>query len=126
MESSSFNNDQLIIDELGSKILDSYTWWAKKRLLFNILVGLTGLLTIFTFGFNFYIADMLGILAWGLVANGLYSFGYVVESLVLVRTKGASRISQSRSLLFWLGTVAYMLVTLASGYFYFFALMHLD
>jgi len=67
--------------------------------------------------------DFLGIIMWGVVANGLYSFGYILESLIIVKTNGSRSLKQYRSLLFWVGTIAYVLVTIAFAYEYFATLM---
>lgn len=40
-------DDQLLNDDMiGIQLLDAHQYWLKKRLLFNILVGLAGLISL--------------------------------------------------------------------------------
>jgi preprotein translocase subunit SecY len=112
-------SEQLINEHLGIKVLDSYNYWSKKRLLFNILVGLAGLYPTIFCSFLFSMFDLFGILMWGFVANAGYSFGYVIESFVITKTNGVKSLSRYRNLLFWLGTISYVIVTISFGYLYF-------
>ena len=119
MSDSLPENEQLLNDDLGLKLLDSHKYWGKKRFLFNVLVGIAGLFSVFYFGFGLSGFDLLGILMWGVVANAFYSFGYVLDSQVIVGTKGGKSLEMYRPWLFWFGTIAYVLATIefASEYF---------
>jgi hypothetical protein len=112
----------LVKENMGLQLLQAHGFWNSKRWLFNLLVGITGLAAILVFGkMNFF--DLFGILAWGIIANGMYCFGYELESIVITRTKGVNNLQSFRQLLFWLGTASYMLVTLVSAYFYFVSML---
>lgn len=112
MESSIFDNtkeDQA----LGIKLLESHRFWSKKRLLFNIVVGLAGLISVITFlGNSITVFDLFGIIMWGIVANALYSIGYVWDSYIISKSKGERSLSNNRDSLFWLGTIAYVIVSI--------------
>jgi hypothetical protein len=113
-------NEKSLLDEtIGLKLLDSHRFWAKKRLLFNLIVGVAGLIPTLYFILQFYFLDIFGILAWGLVANGLYSIGYVLESIVITKSDGNKSLKKRRNLLFWIGTISYALVSVSFGYSYF-------
>jgi len=98
-------------EHVGSLLQESHQYWLRRRGLFNVLVGLTGLGCLFLSqvwltGFFFL---LFGVVLWGVVANGLYSFGYVVESYLITNTSRAKGFGKGfREFLFWCGTLAYM------------------
>lgn len=121
MDNSLPEDSQILNEAIGVKLLDSHEYWSRMRLLFNILVGVAGLVPTVVFGFYLSLFGLFGIALWGLVANGLYSLGYVIESFIITKTKGSKSLKRSRSILFWLGTIAYVLVSLAFVYLYYLA-----
>jgi len=97
---------------VGLKLLEAYRFWNKKRLPFNIIVGTAGLLSVlFFFGLRFNVFDILGIIVWGLLANALYSVGYVLDSYLISISQGSRSLADSRVMWFWLGTIAYVIAT---------------
>jgi hypothetical protein len=62
-------------------------WWESRRLMYNVIVGVTGLVTLATIGAISLIPPglpgvrppLLAILAYGVLANICYTFGPVVE-----------------------------------------------
>lgn len=119
MNSSLPESDQLLNEALGLKLLDAHKYWAGKRLLFNLLVGSTGLISIIGFGYLDKVFYIFGIVFWGLTANAFYSTGYVLESFVITNSGGRKSLHQYRTLLFWSGTLSYMLVTFAVAHSYY-------
>lgn len=54
---------------------EAVQWWEKKRLIFNVLVGLSGL-TCIAMNLNaFQIYDIFNVVLWGGLANILFSTG---------------------------------------------------
>lgn len=107
---------------MGLQLIVSHDYWLKKRLVFNILVGLAGLYPmIFFFELN-ALFNLMGVILWGIVANAFYSIGYVLESYIITKSKGKKGLKPYRNLLFWLGTISYVLFTLAFGMIYFIAI----
>jgi hypothetical protein len=102
------NNSESI---LGTQLLESHNFWHKKRLLFNILVGSSGMLSLFISDLDFFPLSFIlfGSLMWGLVANAFYSTGYSLESFVITRSKGNKTLREVRVALFCLGTIFYIL-----------------
>jgi hypothetical protein len=102
------NNTESII---GVQLLESYYFWHKKRLLFNILVGSSGVLLLIISDLDFFPLSFIlfGSLIWGLVANAFYSTGYALESFVITRSKGNKTLREVRVALFCLGTIFYIL-----------------
>lgn len=103
---------------LSEKLKQAYDFWEpRRRIWFNVLVALPGLLSL-------YVArgplstNLPGAACWGLVANGLYSLGYVLDSRLIVASNGNRSLGRLRHFLFWIGTLAYMGLTAAVGFFY--------
>lgn len=95
---------------LGLKLLEAHRFWNKKRLLFNAVVGIAGVLSVlFFFDLNLNILDVIGIIIWGVVANALYSIGYVLDSYLITTSKGEKSLAGGRLIWFWLGTIAYVI-----------------
>lgn len=70
--------DQL---QLPRSAFETFKWWEKKRLLYNLLIGLSGLFLLFLLSFFrkgiFFI--LVPALLYGCVANVLYTFGFIAE-----------------------------------------------
>ncbi len=111
--------EQLSNELVGLQLMVSHGFWLRKRLLFNILVGLSGLFPSIFFYMESPIFNFLGTLLWGLAANAFYSFGYVIESYIITKSKGKRDLKPYRNSLFWVGTIAYMLVSLYVALVYF-------
>jgi len=110
MESSLFEykeEDQIV----GLKLLESHRYWSRKRILFNIIVGLGGVFSVLLFvGEETTLFDLFGMMLWGIVANAFYSTGYILDSYIISRSKGEKSLQDIRGLLFWIGTIAYVVV----------------
>lgn len=99
------------------KIIEAHNYWYKHRLQFNILVGLSGLCGLLLFGFftyDLYTISfiLLGSIMWGLVANGLYSLGFELDSFIIKSTNGKKSLGNNRVILYGVGTILYILVSL--------------
>ena len=67
--------------------LSLLTWWESRRLMFNAVVGGTGLFTLFVVYFISFIPpsahmpiDWRPVAAYGLLANVCYTFGWAIEA----------------------------------------------
>jgi len=95
----------------GQKLLNSHRYWSKKRILFNIIVGAAGIISVLlVLGSDLAIFDLFGIVMWGVVANAMFSFGYILESYIISKSNGHRDLQGNRETLFWLGTIAYVIV----------------
>jgi hypothetical protein len=115
-----FEEENLQDQNVALQLLESYRYWGRKRLVFNIVVGLAGLgATIQFSNFSIDLFDVFGMIAWGVVANGLYTFGFLWESVIIIKSKGARNLKANRNFLFWVGTLVYVFVSIffASVYF---------
>ncbi len=109
--------------DIENKLTQSNIFWLKKGLLFNIIVGISGIISISRFWNLITHFDILGIMIWGIVANAFYSFGYVFESLIINKTNGQSDLEKSRVWLFWIGTICYAIVTILYTHLYYYQLL---
>jgi len=95
----------------GQKLLDSHRYWSKKRILFNIIVGSAGIISVLlVLGPGLAIFDLFGIVMWGVVANAMFSIGFILESYIISKSNGQRDLQGNRDILFWLGTIAYVIV----------------
>lgn len=95
-------------------------WWEKKRIWFNVAVGLAGLLGItINIIHPFGIEDFIGIILWGMMANILYSVGILLEIVNQYYLKGRLNIFRFRRFFFIIGTLAYVFFTWVYVYFYY-------
>jgi len=105
---------------IKEKIFDSFIFWERRRMLFNVLVGITGLIVLiylisFTL-FPFNIFEFFGIFLWAFIANVLYSVGYVFESIIIFYSNGNKSFEKYRLALFCFGTMLYMLFSICYGF----------
>jgi len=95
----------------GQKLLESHRYWSKKRILFNIIVGSAGIISVLlVLGTGLTIFDLFGIVMWGVVANAMFSIGYIFESYIIAKSNGQRDLQGNRDILFWIGTIAYVIV----------------
>lgn len=93
-------------------LLESFNYWHRKRIHFNILVGISGFLpTLYFSHFHLKLFDLFGCIVWGILANILYSLGYVIESFYITQTDENNNFINYRNILFGLGTGLYMIVS---------------
>lgn len=110
MNNSIFDNSEEDRN-VGLKLLESHRYWSRKRILFNIIVGVAGLISVILFlGSDTTLFDLFGMIVWGVVANGLYSTGYILDSYIIIDSKGERSLGDKRVILFWIGTIAYVIV----------------
>lgn len=108
----------LILDQfffMDNKLAEAHRYWHRKRIYFNLAVGIAGFFSIRPYLSYFSGADLIDILLWALVANGVYSLGYVLDSYIIVSSKGKYSLGYSRLYLFLIGTGLCILVTYLAG-----------
>ncbi len=103
-------------------LLQTIKWWEKKRIWFNLLVGLSGVISMYTFNTNLSLlgcTDFVGIIIWGILANILYSTGIILETTNLYYFKSKIKLYKLRHLFWTVGTIAYCLWTTVYSFFYY-------
>jgi hypothetical protein len=111
MQDTLDNKEVFNKDLIGERLTDLYRFWMKRRVLFNVLVGLSGFISLMPL---FSVAPTfctMGTFGWGLIANGLYCVGYSIDSFLIIQSKGSIDYKGTREILFWLGTIAYCIVS---------------
>ncbi len=96
-------------------IFELIKWWEKKRVSFNLIVGITGIVALLIFGLPVLMELPLWtisrIIFYGIVLNGFYTLGWISEILIIVYFKKNRSIGKYKSLLFGLGTALSVFVT---------------
>ena len=101
------NNDS----NAGNQLIIAYVFWHKKRIVFNAIILLAGLIAVFLYFKRVRFTDIIGMGLWGVVANGLYCIGYSIESYFIITSKGQRSTRLLGQLLFWFLTIGYSILT---------------
>lgn len=99
--------------------LEIVRWWEwKRRLIYNAIVAVAGLPTVFI-GVLYFDAFMmaggeliLSALFWALAANAFYCLGWVIELLLMVYFKYSTGLGRLRIVVYIIGIVGSVFVTL--------------
>ena len=100
-------------------LTESHGYWLNYRIFFNLIVGLAGIIPVLLYLQHLRLSILCGITIWGVIANGLYSFGVVLEGLVITKTERARDFKRIRPILFWLGTLVFALLTFLCAFVFF-------
>jgi hypothetical protein len=105
MEDNDLLDDSITLKD--QSILDMIQWWEKRRLIYNLIVGLVGLFAAFVIiskpnPTSFFEILWFPALPYALFANTAYLAGWVLELLLRYYFKITLTVS-SRQTLLWLG-----------------------
>ncbi|WP_299122049.1 hypothetical protein [uncultured Tenacibaculum sp.] len=108
----------------SEKIIDGIKWWESKRWVFNLLVGLSGVLGIvkgiYVAAENiFVISDIFGIILLGIIANIFYSSGILVEIFDNYYFNNKLKMERFRVIFLILGCLLCCIYAYLSTYFYY-------
>lgn len=95
-------------------LLTAFGWWEKRRWIYNLVVGLTGVIFLM-FIPSFGGVELIGIMVYGLLANLCYSLGFLLEVVARYYFKNDTDFSAKRKLLFGAGLVISILITAVLG-----------
>ena len=100
---------------------DAVTWWEKRRIWFNVAVGVSGIAAILLTTNSISSSDIIDIILYGIVLNVMYSVGFVLEALDNHYFAQKLKIYKFRLGLCVLGTVSSVLITFvfAVSYYHF-------
>jgi hypothetical protein len=112
-------DDDILAHQKNTDILEKFQWWEKKRLLFNLAVGITGVIATILHCKHFGAFELFGTVAWGAVANILYSTGFLLEMIDYYYFKGNIKLEGVRMLLLITGTLCYVIVSYFFGMAYY-------
>jgi hypothetical protein len=122
-EQTDLLQDELARQEKG--LLYAFGWWEKKRILYNIVIFVTGIVTLyFTELFRLLPTGdlVVGIILWGLLANLAYCLGFFTEIAFKHYLKSSLDFTKGRQILFWLGVFISVLLTMAIPFWSAFAI----
>lgn len=104
----------LFEEKKEQSLLFAFAWWEKRRWIFNVIVGVTGILSLLLLSLlpllNFF--DLAGIILYGIIANLFYSLGFLIEAGARYYLKSQKDFTETRKQLFGLGLVISILVTI--------------
>lgn len=114
----------LFEEKQEQSLLAAFGWWEKRRLLYNLFTGGTGVLCLLLLSLFplLEFIDYLGILLYGIIVNVFYSLGFLIEVAARYYFKSQADFLQKRKMLFGLGLVISILVTAALVFAYGFML----
>ena len=95
----------------------AFTWWEKRRLMYNLIVGVLGILCLVSYGMmTINIIGWLNILFFGISLNAFYFFGFGTEMLLKKYFKADIDFAGLRSVLFWSGTILSVFLVLGISF----------
>jgi hypothetical protein len=101
----------------NEKIMSALTWWEKKRILFNLIVGALGVIGVFISPISMLKINILAVIFYGLMANLFYSVGFLLEAFDLYYFKSKLQLFRFRLVLFVIGLLVVGLVTFLGALF---------
>ena len=104
----------IFTDEVDRSLMTSFAWWEKRRLVYNLLMALSGLFAIILIG-SFYLDDLVVVLLYGVIANLFYSLGFFIEIGARYYFKSDRDFAEIRKTLFGIGLAISIGVTIAIG-----------
>ncbi|MCB0735393.1 MAG: hypothetical protein H6608_11900 [Flavobacteriales bacterium] len=109
----SSTEEVLDFDEPRTDPLDNaLQWWEGRRLPFNLAVGLAGAISMTIFATSFYVADIIWIVIYGVIANLAFSFGFLAECLIHHYLGRWFEPTNLRMLFYILGTIGSVILTI--------------
>ena len=108
--------------EYEGPLTEALKWWESKRLWFNVAVGVVGAASMVLFfkpSFGTPITDIMGAVAWGVVANIFYSVGFMAEAADHHYFKGRWKLEELRQIFWIVGTGAYVVVSFGFAWNYY-------
>jgi hypothetical protein len=107
----------LFTDDVDKTLLTAFSWWEKRRLFYNLVIGLVGVIILFIYPF-FSLLDLAGVIFYGIIANLFYSLGFFIEVAAKYYFKSDIDFTDKRKTLFTLGLIFSVLTTIAVGFFF--------
>lgn len=115
----------LFSDKEDKSLLSAFAWWEKRRLAYNLIVGATGVICVFILSLIPFLEliNLIGIIIYGIIANMFYSLGFVIEIGAKYYFRSKMDFTEKRKILFVIGLVLSVLVTIGLSFMYAFVLL---
>jgi hypothetical protein len=114
----------LFSDEQDKSLLAAFAWWEKRRLVYNLIIGSTGILCIFILSLLPFLSiiDLFGVILYGIIANMFYSLGFLIEVATKHYFRSKIDFTEKRKALFGIGLILSILITIGLSFGYAFIL----
>ncbi len=99
----------------NKSLLSAFAWWEKKRIIYNAVIGASGIYVLFSGGWELTIIDLIGIIIYGTMANLFFCLGFLIEVGAKHYFKSEIDFSKKRDALFWAGLIFSVLITVWLG-----------
>lgn len=123
-EINDFLEDNVSEETSDGKIVALVKWWERKRIIYNILVGITGLLGLYLFWRQVILSEPVfvisGVICYGIAANCCYFLGWMIEVLLITffpRLAANGLEKKGRVILFLIGVIFSVFLTFALSLF---------
>jgi len=104
-------------DQEDRSLLAAFGWWEKRRIAYNVIVGICGLIVlIFFLNVPLDPALIIDAILYGVIVNLFYTLGFLIEVVSRYYFKSDRDFSKSRKGLFWTGLVISVLITFGIGF----------
>jgi hypothetical protein len=110
----------LFSETQDKSLLYAFGWWEKKRIIYNLVVGTTGLLCLYFLSLPVH---WLEVLFYGIIVNLCYTLGFLIEVGARYYLDSNMNFTGKRKVLFGLGLVFSILVTVGLAFLYGFLIM---
>ena len=105
--------EDLFPEEDKNSFEAAFAWWEKRRLRYNIIVGIPGLLLVLLNLNNLNLWSFISIGLFGIAANGFYCLGYLGEFFLKYYFHFTTDFSDRRNTVYWIGVSISVLVEFA-------------
>lgn len=96
-------------------------WWEKKRIWFNIIIAVFGVLALLSIGPPYFsITEIVGIAIFGFCMNIFYSTGIILEVLDSYYFRNKFNLFRFRHLFIIIGTLLSIIFTWVTAFAYYF------
>jgi hypothetical protein len=96
------------MEQQDQSLLAAFGWWEKRRIIYNLVVGTTGLFCIYGMGIPVFWFE---IVLYGVLANICYCLGFCIEVAARFYFKNNTDFNEKRFYLYILGLVLSVIIT---------------
>ncbi len=104
----------MFTEEPDKPLLTAFAWWGKKKLLYNLVMLVTGVAVILKIG-DFDFISLLSVIFYGLLANTFYCLGFFIKIAFRHYFKSEKDFKQSKEIIFWMGLIFSVVLTIWLG-----------
>jgi hypothetical protein len=96
----------------------SFTWWEKKRLPYNLVVGICGISSLLFTNPIFGLRVIIEIIIWAILLNIFYCFGFLSESFDEYYFQKSLKTEKNRIIIFVFWTIFMCVLTILANIYY--------